>query len=238
MSDYLKDQARSRRTLNLSKNPIPARTSDAEKAAKLYGKPSTPTIADAAALMGALASGEVPKLTIGDQQAQLYAALTGPQATPSDSGHTLGMLSDFGNLDADFESVPTNPVASAASDALLKLACSLKVNQRFKLCRDRDRPLEFDGRVVAQVEERSHGAQVLLRAAIYETRGGKFVTEMTRREVLPFVDYGAAKRPFLFAKIAVFESLDLAAMSFRTTGGRLTERLLAQIGDLNSEFIE
>ena len=66
----------------------------------------------------------------------------------------------------------------------------------------------------------------------------RFVTEMTRREIVPFVDYGAGKRPFLFAKATVFENLDLAAMSFRTTGGRLTERLLAQIAELSSEFIE
>jgi hypothetical protein len=155
----------------------------------------------------------------------------------ADSGQPSA-LSDFGDLDPDSEPVPTDPVLSAATDALTKLAYNLGGNLRIKLRRDRDRPLEFDGRVAAQVEERSHGGQVLLRAAIYQTRGGKFVTEMTRREAVPFVDYGAGKRPFLFAKVAVFENLDLAAMSFRTNGGRLTERLLAQIADLNSEFIE
>jgi hypothetical protein len=38
--------------------------------------------------------------------------------------------------------------------------------------------------------------------------------------------------------VSIFDNLDLAAMSFRTSGGRLTERLLQQIGDLQSEFIE
>jgi hypothetical protein len=91
---------------------------------------------------------------------------------------------------------------------------------------------------VAEVEELSHGRQVLLRAAIYETRGGKFVTEMMRREIKPPVDYGTAKHPYLFAKASIFDNLDLAAMSFRTRGGRLTDRLLQQIGDVQSEFVE
>jgi hypothetical protein len=109
--------------------------------------------------------------------------------------------------------------------------------QRFTLKRDRDRPLAFDGRIVAEVEEQQHAGQVVIRAAIYETQGGKFVTEMTRREVNPPVNYGVGKRPFLFAKTTVFESLDIAAMSFRTHGGRLTEKLLSQIGDVDPEFI-
>jgi hypothetical protein len=91
---------------------------------------------------------------------------------------------------------------------------------------------------VAEVEEQQNAGRVVIRAAIYETQGGKFVTEMTRREVNPPVDYGVGKRPFLFAKATVFESLDIAAMSFRTHGGRLTEELLRQIGDVDPEFIE
>lgn len=110
--------------------------------------------------------------------------------------------------------------------------------QRFTLKRDRDRPVAFDGRIVAEVEEQQFGGQVVIRAAIYETQGGKFVAEMTRREVNPPVNYGVGKRPFLFAKATVFESLDIAAMSFRTHGGRLTEELLRQIGDVDPEFIE
>jgi hypothetical protein len=110
--------------------------------------------------------------------------------------------------------------------------------QRFTLKRDRDRPLAFDGRIVAEVEEKQYADQVVIRAAIYETQGGKFVTEMTRREVNPPANYGVGKRPFLFAKATVFESLDIAAMSFRTHGGRLTEELLRQIGDVDPEFIE
>jgi hypothetical protein len=110
--------------------------------------------------------------------------------------------------------------------------------RRIKLARDRDRPLEFDGRILAEVEELTHTGQVLLRAAIYKTKGGKFITEMTRRETASPVDYGSGKRPFLFAKANCFDNLDLAAMSFRTNGGRLTERLLQQIGDVDSEFVE
>jgi hypothetical protein len=110
--------------------------------------------------------------------------------------------------------------------------------RRYKLARDRDRPIEFDGRVVAEAVELSFGGQVALRAAIYQTRAGQFIAEMTRRETQERVDYGATKHPYLFAKATVFDSLDVCAMSFRTHGGRLTERLLQQIGDVTSEFIE
>ena len=64
------------------------------------------------------------------------------------------------------------------------------------------------------------------------------MAEMTRRETTGVVDYGAGDRPFLFAKATVFDNLDVAAMSFRTQRGRLSEQLLKQIGDVDSEFIE
>lgn len=130
------------------------------------------------------------------------------------------------------------PIQPSMTAAALAAASSKRGYWRFKLNRDRDRPLEFDGRVVAEVEEASFGGQVLMRAAIYQTQGGKCITEMTRRETQEGVDYGTAKRPYLFAKVAIFDNLDVAAMSFRTHGGKLTERLLRQIGDLDSEFIK
>ena len=93
---------------------------------------------------------------------------------------------------------------------------------------------------VVWVETMIAGQSVAVRrAAIYETKGGKFIAEITRRERTSPVNYGSAKRPHLFAKATVFDNLDLAAMSFRTHGGTLTERLLQQIGDaLDPEIIE
>jgi hypothetical protein len=62
--------------------------------------------------------------------------------------------------------------------------------------------------------------------------------ELTRFEVEPGVDYGDKKPPYLFAKAEVFDSRDIAAMWFRTKGGRLTQRLMEQLGDVDSEFVE
>jgi hypothetical protein len=112
------------------------------------------------------------------------------------------------------------------------------VYRRIKLERDRNRPLEFEGRVLAEVTESSHDGAVILRAAIYQTKGGKYVDELTRFEAEPGVDYGETKPPYLFAKAEVFDSQDIAAMWFRTKGGRLTQRLMQQLGDVESEFIE
>jgi hypothetical protein len=216
VSDYLKEQARSRQTLDLPKKPSPARTSDAEKAQRLYGKPEAPVDRRAAATLSSLDDRlETQPLPIG-------------QVMPGSSPPTLEDLDRYAQTIASMNADRSLASASAAAGEY----------RRFRLSRDRDRPLEFDGRVRAQVDEPSHNGQVLLRAAIYETRGGKFVAEVTRRQLVPFLDYGTGKQPFLFAKATVFDNLDLAAMSFRTSGGRLTSRLLAQIADLNSEFVE
>ena len=178
------------------------------------------------AALGADTSTSASTSTLSDDLNRFYGTdlgvLTNPAAMAqmsSPGGTVLGILGD--------------PAA-----ALAHMYAPSDGYRRFKLARDRDRPLEFDGRVVAQVEEASFGRQVLMRAAIYETRGGKFVAEMARRETTEVVDYGTGKRPFLFAKATVFDSLDVAAMSFRTQGGRLSEQLLKQIGDVDSEFIE
>jgi hypothetical protein len=109
--------------------------------------------------------------------------------------------------------------------------------KRVKVARDRDRPLEFDGRVLAEIDEPSYGAKMRLRAAVYETKGGTHVAEIARFEVEPGVDYGDDKPPYLFATAEVFNSHDIAAMWFRTKGGR-TQRLMEQLGEVDSEFIE
>jgi hypothetical protein len=171
----------------------PARTTDAEKAAKLYGKtsPSAPR-----------------KLVLGEDSPDV-------RIKPGSIRLSDGKI--FANV-----TIPITP-----ADAY----------RRIKLDRDRNRPLEFDGRVLAEVNELTHEGAVMLRAAIYETKGGKYIDELTRYEVEPGVDYGGAKPPYLFAKAEVFDSRDIAAMWFRTKGGRLTQRLMEQLGDVDSEFV-
>jgi hypothetical protein len=51
--------------------------------------------------------------------------------------------------------------------------------KRFTLQRDGDRPLQFDGTELVCVE--SAGGPMLHRAAVYETKGGKFVAEFSSR---------------------------------------------------------
>jgi hypothetical protein len=204
-------------------------------------KPATPH--SAVALARALSSG-VESKPLTDHAVALVAALSAGTPALSDDltrfrADDLGTLTEpgAGLGSAAFGghgSHPLNEVLGVTQD----FGGPADNYQRFTLKRDRDRPLAFDGRIRAEVEEKQFDDQVVIRAAIYETQGRKFVTEMTRREINPPVNYGAGKRPFLFAKATVFESLDIAAMSFRTHGGRLTEELLRQIGDVDPEFIE
>jgi hypothetical protein len=263
MSDP-KDVSRPRTPLTLSpKTPRPA-TPHEEMARKMYGGTSTPHSAaalaralsdgveskpltdhststphSAAALARALSAGFDQK-TVTDHAHALAASLRA--GSPTVSSDDLGILGEptmgpgMAMLGLGGGMRPLNEILgqSPASD----FGGPSEKYQRFTLKRDRDRPLAFDGRIVAEVEEKQFADQVVIRAAIYETQGGKFVTEMTRREVNPPANYGEGKRPFLFAKATVFESLDIAAMSFRTHGGRLTEELLRQIGDVDPEFIE
>ena len=92
--------------------------------------------------------------------------------------------------------------------------------------------------MLAEVNEATHDGAVMLRAAIYEIKAGKYVDELNRFEVEPGMEYGDLKPPYLFAKAQVFDSRDVAAMWFRTKDGRLTMRLMEQLGDVDSEFID
>jgi hypothetical protein len=198
--DYNPKGTLPRATLTPSGTQSPGKTTDAEKAAKLYGR--TSPSANSAAAAG------LPRFSADvERRARAYGART----VPADSIFPEIRLSN-GTLLAEYS--------------------------RVKLNRDRNRPLEFDGRVLAEVNEASHDGQVMLRAAIYETKGGKFVDELTRFEVEVGVDYGNTKPPYLFSKAEVFDSRDIAAMWFRTKGGRLTQQLMEQLGDVDSEFIE
>ena len=114
--------------------------------------------------------------------------------------------------------------------------------QRFRLPRDNDRPLEFDGVELAKVAERSQssrtaGAAMITRAALYRTRAGKYVTEFSKFEGEPLYPNPAAPRPVEFSKIAVHDSQDVAMLWFRV-GGRFTLNLWEQLGGQEPEFIE
>jgi hypothetical protein len=187
-----------------------------------------------------------PKRTDADKAAKLYGETAAP--APASSRHaatgprTMGLGGLIERAGTD-QGARIRIDATPISDGTTRLHVTIPVKppaayQRYKVDRDRDRPLEFDGLVLALVEEPSFGDQVLLRAAIYQTKGNKFVSSITRFEVEPGVDYGDGKPPYLFAKAEVFDSRDIAAMWFRTKGGRLTQELMRQLGGVDSEFIE
>jgi hypothetical protein len=61
----------------------------------------------------------------------------------------------------------------------LRVELPVETLTRFVLQRDEDRPLQFDGTVLMNVE--SAGGPILHRAAVYRTKGGKFVSEFSSR---------------------------------------------------------
>src|ERR1700688_2769858 len=79
-------------------------------------------------------------------------------------------------------------------------------SQRFTLARGSDeRPLQFDGEILAEAESNSGSASVL-RAAVYRSDRGQYVAEFSKR------DEGSAG---LTGKAAVFNELDSAIAWFR-----------------------
>jgi len=114
--------------------------------------------------------------------------------------------------------------------------------KHFKLPRDKNRPLEFDGIELAVTTERTQslrtaGAAMVTRAALYQTRGGKFVAEFSKKEAEPLYPNPDTPRPIEFSKVGVFETQDEAMDSFEA-GGRFTLALWEQLGGQESEFIE
>jgi len=92
------------------------------------------------------------------------------------------------------------------------------------------RPLQFEGQIIGEVE-RDSGKGVALgsavhRAAIYKTRGGKFVSEFSTMDV-------TGERT---GKADVFGTLDEACDWFRP--GPLTTELLKKLGRWEPEIIE
>lgn len=94
------------------------------------------------------------------------------------------------------------------------------------------RPLQFEGQIVGEVERDSgksnaKGLSPVHRAAIYRTRGGKYVSEFST------VDSGNGERT---GKADVFGTLNEACDWFRP--GPLTTELLKRLGRWEPEIIE
>ena len=91
-------------------------------------------------------------------------------------------------------------------------------------------PLQFEGTIVAEVQKlnaKANGLGVVHRAAIYKTRGGKFVSEFSTDEC------GNGERT---GKADVFGTLDEACDWFRP--GSLTTELLKKLDRWQPEIIE
>lgn len=114
--------------------------------------------------------------------------------------------------------------------------------ERFTVERDAALPLEFDGVVLGEAEEGDGGGPITVdtlvatRAAIYRTKGGKFVSEFARWTVRPVVSWGKRRPPKLFNKADVFPTLEAALGFFRP--GRLTNALFSELGVRRTEFID
>jgi hypothetical protein len=93
------------------------------------------------------------------------------------------------------------------------------------------RAIRFDGEVIGAVEDK--GAGGMYRAAIYTTRGGKFVTEFSSLLTACTVN---GQKPERDGKAEVFDTLDAACDWFRP--GRLTTELMKQLGRWEPETIE
>ena len=94
--------------------------------------------------------------------------------------------------------------------------------------RDGNRPLSFAGKALASVTMDSDLGASSITAALYRTRGGKFVSSLSktnapeRRLILEVAAVGE------FHKAQVFDGLEEAAAWFRP--GRLTDALRKQLG--------
>lgn len=106
--------------------------------------------------------------------------------------------------------------------------------KHYKLMRDDDRPLEFDGEQIAEVSLEDFGSTIK-RAALYRTAGGKYVSEFRVEE--HYVTSKPGEWEVTRAKVAHFNTIDEAAAWFRP--GPLTTRLLSKLqNEITGEHIE
>lgn len=117
--------------------------------------------------------------------------------------------------------------------------------QEFVIPRDKDRPLSFAGMVLAKATRGGNPivGMEILEAALYRTRGGKFITSL-RKYAEPALDLSALMNPLGdeespksgFNKAAVHDTFESAMAWFRP--GRLTDELRRQLGLDKPERIE
>jgi len=98
--------------------------------------------------------------------------------------------------------------------------------------RDGNRPISFCGKILAKVSMSARLSSWSMTAALYETRGGKFVSALSKKDsimaaVHDLQDPDAAPSGE-FNKAQVFDNFESAVAWFRP--GRLTDALRKQLG--------
>lgn len=102
--------------------------------------------------------------------------------------------------------------------------------------RDNDRPLSFAG-VELATASMSELPMSTITATLYKTRGGKYISSLSKQSTLPFADsimeivdrdLAPANRMLGYSKAAVFDTFEEAIAWFRP--GRLTSRLRELLG--------
>lgn len=115
-------------------------------------------------------------------------------------------------------------------------------SREYLVRRDKDRPLSFAGIRLAQAIRRTDAGVMsdsveTIEAAVYKTRGGKFVTSLSKSSVKTTlgamlgrktVDDEAGPDPVGYNKGDVHETLEDAVAWFRP--GRLTDEIRKQLG--------
>jgi hypothetical protein len=106
--------------------------------------------------------------------------------------------------------------------------------------RDGNRPISFSGRTLAKVSSSAGLTGWSISAALYKTRGGKFVSALSKSNILLEVTQGIQDPETAhsgeFNKAQVFDTFESAVAWFRP--GRVTDALRKQLGLDEPERIE
>jgi hypothetical protein len=107
--------------------------------------------------------------------------------------------------------------------------------QEFIVKRDKGGPFAFAGVQLAKASRQTSGVVMsdILEAAVYKTRGGKFITSLSKIVANPFTNLFATAEDIAgpdagYHKAAVHDTFDAAMAWFRP--GRLTDEIRRQLG--------
>jgi hypothetical protein len=107
--------------------------------------------------------------------------------------------------------------------------------QEFVVKRDKDGPFSFAGVQLAKASRQTSGLVMsdILEAAVYRTRGGKFVTSLSKIIANPFTNLFATAEDISgpdagYHKAAAHDTFEAAMSWFRP--GRLTDEIRRQLG--------